>query len=156
MKWLRAKWKIFYDRFISLQGTPESIARSFSVGFWIAWFPLIGTHSVMSFLGGLLFRGNLPAIYLGSWLCNPGTIPPMLLVEYKLGEWLLGGEISAVEFHHLTFHSMLALGWEILLPMLLGGAILGTLTALAGYYPVKRAVIRVRERRAAAHAEDER
>lgn len=151
MNWLRARWRDFYERFISLKGSPESIARSFSIGFWIAWCPLIGTHVLLSLLGGLIFRANLPAIYLASWLCNPLTIPGLLMADYKLGQWLLNSEIvTQIDFHAITWRSLLALGLEILLPMLLGGLILGTLNALVAYVPVKRAVIRVRRRRAAA------
>jgi uncharacterized protein (DUF2062 family) len=149
MSWLRRKWRSFHQQFISLKGSPESIARAFAIGFWVGWFPIIGTHSALSFVAGLLFRANLPAVYLGSWICNPLSIPPMLYLEYQLGARLIGGaDLGQERFADLTISQMFHLGWEILLPMILGGAILGTLNAVIGYYPIKQAVIRVRRRTA--------
>jgi uncharacterized protein (DUF2062 family) len=88
----------------------------------------------------------MPAVYLGSWLCNPLTIPPMLYIDYELGAWLLGGaDVGQEKFADITFRTLLTLGWDVLAPMILGGAILGTISALAAYYPIKRAVIRVRQ-----------
>jgi uncharacterized protein (DUF2062 family) len=146
----------FYEKFISLHGAPASIARAISVGLWVAWFPIIGTHSVISALGGLIFRANLPAVYFGSWLCNPLTIPPMLWAEYKVGSCLIGGaQLGESHFTELTFSQVIHLGWGVLAPMLLGGAILGLANALLGYYPVKWLIVRGRARRAKAAAEKE-
>lgn len=147
MNWLKKKWAYFYRTFISLKGPPEKIARAFSVGFWVAWWPIIGTHSILAAAGGLIFRVNLPAVYLASWLCNPLTIPPMLALDYQLGAWLIGGvNLQNVTFAEITFRQMIALGWDILLPMIVGGVLLGTINAFVAYYPIKRAVIRVRAR----------
>jgi uncharacterized protein (DUF2062 family) len=149
MNWFKAKAHDFYEQFISMQGSPAVIARSFAVGFWVAWFPLIGTHSLVSLASGFLLRAKLPAVYLGSWLCNPLTIPPMLWADYALGTWLVGGSrLGEAPFLDLTFRKMVALGWNMLLPMMLGGAILGLCTALIGYFPIKFAVLRVRRRQA--------
>lgn len=147
MNWFQRKARQFYQTFISLKGPPEKIANAFSLGFFIAWFPIIGTHSVMSIAAGALFRVNLPAIYLGSWICNPITIPPMLYLEYRFGRMLVGGAtLEHVDFAALTFRSMLSLGWGVLLPMLVGGLIIGLVNAVLGYYPVKWAVVRSRRR----------
>ncbi len=147
MSWLKAKWRQFYNTFISLQGSPESIARSFSLGFAIAWWPIIGTHSILSLLGGLLFRGNLPAVYLSSWLCNPITIPFILMADYKVGDWLVGApDLLGANFAQMTFREMLALGWHVLVPMMVGGLLLGGINAALGYFPVKYYVICFRRR----------
>jgi uncharacterized protein len=145
MTWLGRRWRKFYDTFISLKGPPEKIALSFSIGFWIAWFPIIGTHSVLSILGSALFRTNMPAIYLGSWICNPLTWVPMLVADYAVGRRLVGGaHLREVDFGSLTLRSMLSLGWEIIVPLLVGGLLLGLANALLAYYPVKWAVVRSR------------
>jgi len=147
MNWLKAKWRKFYNTFISLEGSPESIARAFSLGFGVAWWPLIGTHSLVALLLGLVFRANLPAIYLASWLCNPLTIAPILAADFELGDWLVGApSLAAVRWAGMTFKEILALGWHVLYPMIVGGLVLGMANALLGYFPVKYMVIRVRRR----------
>nr|HPM77190.1 DUF2062 domain-containing protein [bacterium] len=139
------RWRQFYNQFISLKGPPEKVARAFSIGLWIGWFPIIGTHSIMTVAAGAIFRLSVPAIFLASWICNPLTIPFLLLADYKVGSLYVGeADISGVQLHTLTFQQMIALGWNVQFPMIVGGVILGTLTALVAYYPIKYWVVRIR------------
>ncbi len=147
MNWLKKRWRQFYNQFISLKGPPEKVARAFSIGLWIGWFPIIGTHSILTVAAGAILRLSVPAIFLASWICNPLTIAFLLLADYEVGKFLVGGaHLSGIDFGELTFREMLSLGWDVLFPMLVGGFILGSLNALLAYYPIKRWVIRVRRR----------
>jgi len=151
MNWLKRKWLQFYNTFVSLKGPPEGIARAFSVGFWIAWFPVIGTHSVLSLIGAALFRVNVPAVYLSSWICNPLTIPIMWFLEYIVGAAIMDkpflgyGDFAAATDAH-SFAEFWALGKDLLGPLFVGGFVLSTANAVLGYWPVKWAVIRSRRK----------
>ena len=157
MNWLKRKWIQFYTTFVSLKGSPEKMAQAFAVGFWIAWMP-VGTHTVLAIVLAAALRANMPAMFLGTWICNPFTCVPIVVIDYKLGSLYVGGiDIAQFDLASTSFQQLLGAGWEVAALVMLGGLLLGTLNALVGYYPVKWAVIRTRRRarNAAAAAEAE-
>lgn len=109
----------------------RSVTRAFALGLGIAFVPVPGGFALAAILA-LLLRLNVPAAVLGSALTNPATVVPLYMSAYWVGCRLLD-----LPFHMLRFE----LSWDWLTtgllpvwkPFLLGCAVLGTLTALAGY-----------------------
>lgn len=100
-------------------------------------------------------RANLPIAIALVWITNPITLPPMFLGAYLFGAWVLGHEMQAVEFD-ISLEWLTGTLLQIWEPFLLGCALLGTLSAAAGYltiqiawrFYIQNAIQRRRDRKA--------
>ncbi len=107
--------------------------------------PTIPFHTVIIVLVGLLFRQNITAAYLGSWIIsNPLTIPLFYVSEYELGRFLLGMEHCRFEFTDYSMSAIAATGWVILLPLLTGGILMAPFFAVPAYFITRRLVTSIR------------
>lgn len=146
---LRTRWKKFYNDFISLRGTPENIAFSLAIGIFIGATPTIPFHTALTIALVFLFRRNVTAAFLGSWLIsNPLTIPVLYLSQYELGKLLLGMDHLKIAFQDYSFWTILHMGKAVITPLLLGGAVMAPFVALASYILALRALRTARSRSA--------
>jgi uncharacterized protein (DUF2062 family) len=76
---------------------------------------------------------NLPISVGLVWVTNPVTMPPFFYSAYKLGAWLLGVPV-VVERFELSIDWLTSTVGQIWQPFLLGSLVIGTASALAGYY----------------------
>lgn len=143
--------KIFL-RLMRHPGTPESIGRGVAAGFFTA-FLLPGGHMVAAFLLAILIRGARGTAVLATWITNPFTIPLIWPAQCYLGSFLIGRPLSHKLIEHLLWNavhtpSMQTLGElssELIESFFAGGALLGILIAIIGYFA---AVAMVRHHRA--------
>ena len=144
---LKKRFRIFYERFISLKGEPAQIAAGLAIGVFVGVTPTIPFHTAIILLLGLLFRQNITAAYLGSWLIsNPLTIPLFYLSQYELGRFLLGMERCRFELADYSLGAIAALGWTILLPLLTGGILMAPFFAVPAYFVTRRLITSIRAR----------
>ncbi|RMH45404.1 MAG: DUF2062 domain-containing protein [Gammaproteobacteria bacterium] len=110
----------------------RNVARAFAIGLFCAWVP-VPMQMVLAAIGAVIWRANLPLAVVLVWLTNPLTMPPMFYGAYELGKWLLGRPDMPFQFElSMTWLTEgLLQVWE---PFLLGCAILGTLSAVLGYF----------------------
>jgi uncharacterized protein (DUF2062 family) len=133
-------------------GTPESIGRGVASGFFTA-FLLPGGHMVAAFLLAILMRGARGTAALATWIVNPFTIPFIWPLQCWLGSFLIGRPLSHELIEHLLWNavhtpSMQTLGElsvELIESFFAGGALLGAVVAVTGYFGT---VIVVRRHRA--------
>ncbi|MBN2231206.1 MAG: DUF2062 domain-containing protein [Deltaproteobacteria bacterium] len=111
---------------------PAVMARGFSAGLFVAFSPLLGLHTAMAFGLAFLVRGNRLASFAASWLCNPVTMIPILLLDYRVGCLLLHCDAAFPDRIESLQH-VLQLGGKVAIPLLAGGHLLALLVALAGY-----------------------
>ena len=144
---LKKRFLTFYERFISLKGEPAQIAAGLAIGVFVGVTPTIPFHTAIIVLLCLLFRQNITAAYLGSWIIsNPLTIPLFYLSQYELGRFLLGMESCRFAITDYTLGSITALGWEILLPLLTGGILMAPFFAVPAYFVTRRLIMSIRAR----------
>ena len=113
----------------------RSASGAFAVGLFMAFVPL-PTQMLFATAAAIIFRVNLPLSVALVWITNPITIPPMFYGAYRLGAWILGTSGKGVpdEFTLEWLAEGINLIWE---PLLLGCAILGTTSALLGYFSIR-------------------
>ncbi|MCX5856957.1 MAG: DUF2062 domain-containing protein [Deltaproteobacteria bacterium] len=146
---MKKRLKKFHDSFISLKGEPKSIAMGMAVGVFIGMTPTIPFHTALIILFGLLWRHNLTAAYLGSWLIsNPLTIPILYFSQYELGIYLLGMTQSQPVLTDYSFQNIISLGWQIILPLLTGGIVTAPFFAIPAYFITYRMVLALRNKSA--------
>jgi len=145
MMMLKKRSRQFYDKFISLQGEPTQIAGGLAIGVFVGATPTIPFHTVIIVLLGLVFRQNITAAYMGSWIIsNPLTIPLFYLSQYELGRFLLGMEHCHFAFADYSLSTVMSLGWEIFLPLLTGGILMAPLFAVPAFFITRRLIISIR------------
>ena len=133
-------------------GTPESIGRGVASGFFTALL-LPGGHMVAAFLLAMLVRGARGTAVLATWITNPITIPFIWPAQCYVGSFMIGRPLSHKLIEHLLWNavhtpSIQTLGElsnELIASFFAGGAVLGAVLALIGYFVT---VVMVRRHRA--------
>lgn len=113
----------------------RSVSGAFAVGLFWAMIPL-PMQMVFAAATAIGTRVNLPLSVALVWITNPLTIPPIFYFNYRVGDWLLGGETQCAEFEASLEWLTQSMG-EIWQPLLLGSLAVGTVLALLGYLTIR-------------------
>lgn len=126
-------------RTLRLQDSPHSIAAGLAIGCAVSWTPAFGTHLIQCVVWCWLLRGNVLASWIGTAFGNPWTFPLLLWISYKVGVFFFEMMGWTGTFNDLPepvpLENMLDHPMKILLPMLVGGYIVGITTFPLFYYP---------------------
>ena len=120
-----------------LPGTPYRIAAGFACGAAVSFTPFIGLHFLLAAGICLLIRGNLIASAIGTVVGNPWTFPFIWAWIYTLGRWMLGAGAADELPSGLTIAYIFDRPWEVLVPMMVGGAPTALAAWVAVYFPVR-------------------
>lgn len=125
--------------------TPTKLAFACSVGIFIAFWPLIGIHWLLTIILSWVFRLNVGVIYAAAHIVNnPFTMIPIYLAGYATGLFitntLFGVDLlpynpSWMQWLNLKI-SCLGIPNLSLWAFLIGGHVLGLAIALLAYYPL--------------------
>ncbi len=136
---------------------PGYVARGAAIGVLTAFFPIVGTHTMI--LAGLsvVLRSSFVAGMLFSMLANPWTIGPMWAGSFHAGQWLLGKPPLSTEalthMNGLGLHGIIqqldSLLQNVIFPTVIGGAVIGGPLAVFVYVIVYWQLRRRRARTAA-------
>jgi hypothetical protein len=144
---IRDRINDFYNRFLSLNGKPEEIARAMAMGVFIGVTPTIPLHTALVMVSCLIFRQNITAAMLGATIIsNPLTIPFFYLAEYELGVLMLGLGANPFVLADYDVRSILEIGWHILYPLMVGGLLLACVFTVPSYFITRHAVVVLRNR----------
>lgn len=144
---IRDRINDFYNRFLSLNGKPEEIARAMAMGVFIGVSPTIPLHTALVMVSCLIFRQNITAAMLGATIIsNPLTIPFFYLAEYEVGVFVLGLGANPFVLADYDVRSILEIGWHILYPLMVGGLLLACVFTVPSYFITRYAVVVLRNR----------
>jgi uncharacterized protein len=143
----RAKWEKIIKHILTLDNHPGHIAAGFAVGVFISFTPFFGFHTAIALIAAFLFRLNKITCIAGSWVNTPLTVPPVLVISYKIGRLLLGRT-------PLELHIRSELSWQYALKLLdkhgtyllLGTSVFGLLAAFLSYFLCYYLVVRFRRK----------
>lgn len=137
-------WRLLRDR-----SSPQYLARGLACGVFAGCFPLFGMQTLIGVLLAVVFRGHKIAAAVGTWISNPLTYVPIYLLNFQIGQWLLGSgdlEFSAESLE--SSDALLDLGAEFLVTLLCGCAFAGAILATLAYGGSVRGIRYWRENRA--------
>ena len=140
---------------IRLRGSPQAIAGGFSLGLFIAFTPTIGLQIVLAFFLATALNVNRPAAVLAVWITNPITIPAIFSINYWLGSLIwegpsvpvvsrrlfeLASQLTTLDLWAITdqLSAVAELGMDIIIPLVLGSIIAGTLSSILSYFILLR------------------
>ena len=131
--------KLKLVRFVRLRGLPEEIAKGVALGIFIGMTPTFGFQMAIALFFAYLLKENRLAAVLGVWITNPVTAPFIYAIEYEMGRILMSMERVHLPTE-LTVKAYAELGWDILLPMWVGGVLSGLILGALSYYLTLRAI----------------
>ncbi len=151
--WARLKQHILHPEL-----TPQQIALSFAIGCSISWNPLLGTHIGLVIGLCLVFQKlHRPLMFIAVFINNPWTMVPMATASTYFGNLLLGRglniDISGVHWRQIGlgsftssegFEAMYRMVKPILVPYLVGGAVLSLVAFPIGYFLILALARRLR------------
>ncbi len=133
MGWWRAG-AYFRYRIVRLQGSAYSIAIGLACGAAISFTPFVGLHFVFAAFISWLIGGNVIASAIGTAVGNPWTFPFIWLGTLRLGELILGSAPMLGGPEQLSMHYIFDKPFVVLLPMSIGGVLMGILVWIAVYF----------------------
>ena len=113
--------------------TQHSTSGGLAVGLFVAFTPTIPFQMLLSALGAIWFRVNLPIALLASWVTNPITAVWVYLYAHRLGKAALGNVLGIFVLSDLED---VAAVWRIFshgVSLWTGGVLLGAAAAFVGY-----------------------
>lgn len=142
-----------------IEGSPSRVAAAFGIGVFIAFFPLLGIHTLLALGIALAFRLNKVAILVGAWTNNPWTLAPMYSAGTLLGCALLGvplvspsasvdWSLKGRAFYEALAATLAPLVW----PFVIGNLVLGTAAGLVAFVLLRWLLSRWRLRAAPTRA----
>ena len=130
MKW---KFKKVVVRLLRLNNSPQEIALGIAIGVFIGILPVYGLHTVLAVIAAILVRpANKIAIFLGTSISLPPTVPPITWAGYEIGRLILKGKFEPLSwsvFKNITFQKI----YGYYQPLFLGSVILGIICAAIFY-----------------------
>ena len=132
----------------------RSVAGALGVGIFIAFLPVLG-QMIIAAVTALWLRINLPLTVVAVWITNPITMTPMFYFCYKIGIWILDRHPDPFHFN-LSFHWLMESTQAILVPLLVGSLVVGTLAGTLSYIIVRLAwryhiINKINKRRRSKH-----
>ena len=133
-------------KLLQINATTRSIALGSAIGFSVTLTPLFGLQIALTILLDLLFGANIAASMITSIIGNPLTFPLIWTANYKLGKLFLSTNTTISQSSFITqvesiISAIRVSDWEIirastysiLLPMLIGGAIMAIVSGITVY-----------------------
>ena len=144
---MKFKFKKILVKILRQNNTPHEIALGAGIGAFISVLPVYGLHTVLVILVAIIVRpANKIAIFLGTNLSLPPTIPFITWAGYEIGRFILKGNLPPLSwdfFKNLTFQKIASYYG----PLFLGSLILGVICAIVVYGLTFFVVKKLKERK---------
>ena len=126
--------------------SPARLALAVSLGIYIAFSPFPGLHTVMILSSSWLFGLNLPIMFMVASINNPWTMVPFYSLDYAFGYWLTHSVLGWNNTWQISLEKVFGSGSVCVWSFILGGNILGIVSALITYPIIKTVLERTSKR----------
>ncbi len=128
-----------------LRGHPEVVASGIAVGVFAGCFPFFGFQSIMGIILASFIRGSKISAIAGTWVSNPLTYVPILFLNFKVGQWLLGVETNFNPHSTDSLETFFALGPKLVITLIVGCSVAGAILGITSYFASRYILKRLRE-----------
>ena len=136
----------YFLKLIRVKDSQDKLAVGFACGSMVSFTPFIGFHFLLAVIFAYIFRGNIVASLIGTFVGNPFTFPFIWILIYKVGNlFFKNDQTLSIE---LTFQSLFDQGYDILIPMLTGSLIVSIPVWIISYFTVKFLMSSFKKRKA--------
>ena len=145
MKYSR-RIRYYYLRFTRLRGEPHELALGLAFGIFAGMMPIMPFQIALAVALALIFKGSKITAALGTWISNPLNWYFVYYFSYRIGASFMGlslksGVVSSVmtSIHRgdavfVALGKIVGAGSAIIFAFLLGGFLMGTVTAIPSYF----------------------
>ncbi len=138
----------------------HKVAFGAAIGMWVNFLPIPGFGGAISIALAWLFRANIPTAVIAQFPSNPWTFPLIWWVSYMVGMLILPMPEGSISFGTLIgnfnwdflMSNIIPLLEGVLLPMVIGGQVLGIVLGIITYRVMYRQVGLFWDRRRARNA----
>lgn len=157
--------KYYYIRFLRLRGEPHELALGMAIGVFSGMLPILPFQIALAVALALLFKSSKITAALGTWVSNPLNWYFIYLYDFKLGAYLLGVEgghemlksvmasISRGDEMAVIWGKLFSSGLTLVSTLLVGGILIGAVTAVPTYFIFFKVFQKIREWRQKRKAE---
>ena len=117
-------------RILRIRSSDYSLAAGIASGVAVSFTPLIGFHLILAGVLAWLVRGNMVMAMIGTIVGNPWTFPLIWVLIHTIGVWILGAPSSQADVSMLSYELLMDSPGSVLVSMLLGGLVVGSITGL--------------------------
>jgi uncharacterized protein len=147
--------KKYYYKLIRADGSPHAIALGVAFGLFFGTAIPLG-QALLALFFAFVFRANKIVAFAVTWVSNPYTTPFMYIGFCYLGSRIIGDPLTIEQIKHtieeiftsFSFEKCWDVGFYIIISYMVGGAVVGGIAAIAGYFFSRKAVIKYRKIRA--------
>lgn len=152
-----------WNRFKSLQGSPNALASGTAIGVFIGFAPLMPLKSLLIFLLTAILRSStIAALFVCTIICNPLTYLPLYYIAWLVGNLVLPGRVdwtllqTTVNQMHQEglIHALRTvgqIGFDTGLVLLVGGCLVALPLAVISYPLARRFFVRIELGRCEKH-----
>lgn len=113
--------------------TAQQLAKSVSIGLYVALCPFPGAHTLLMLGLKWLLRLNLPILFITASINNPWTMVPAYSLDYAFGYWLVHHVFGLTPGWSISLERIFGSGSICVWSFFVGGNILGLLAAAISY-----------------------
>ena len=135
----------YFLKLIRVKDTQDKLAKGFACGSMVSFTPFMGFHFFLAVIFAYIFRGNIVASLIGTFVGNPFTFPFIWIFIYNVGNIFFKNDQNVSL--ELTFQSLFDQGYDILMPMLIGSLIVSIPIWLISYFTLKFLMSSFKKRR---------
>ena len=149
---------------LKLRGSSRAIAGGLGLGMFLAFTPTIGLQVVGALFLATCLNLNRAAAVVPVWITNPLTAAPIYTFNYWVGRHLWGGppvgqvskqliditrKLAKLDFFEVgvQFSTFMRLGQEVIIPLVLGSLIVGTVMGVLTYWGSYRFIAMLQARK---------
>jgi len=144
---MRRRFREGIRQILTIDDTPHRIALAFAIGVFIAMSALLGLHTILGLAIAHLLRLSKRVMLVGVYVNNPWTLVPISTFCVWIGMICTGtgAAVPVIDWENLSLKSLLNDCSHLIMPFVAGTTIVGIVSAVAGYFLLKQAVIRYRK-----------
>ena len=143
---LQRQVRYYYLRFIRLRGEPHELALGMAFGVFCGMMPIMPFQIALAVTLAIFFKGSKITAALGTWVSNPFNWYFLYYISYKFGALVLGLPEQKAVFSSImvairsgedtmaVVGKILGSGGAFVSAFLLGGVIIGVVSAIPSYY----------------------
>lgn len=122
-------------RLVRLKSSPTEIARGFAAGTFTGMMPLFGVQTIFAIALATLLKGNPFAAALTTWVSNPLTFVPLYMLNFRVGQRLLGTHDSRLSLNlGMSIAELSQRSFDCLITLTVGSIATGLPLAIASYF----------------------
>ncbi|MFH1199414.1 MAG: DUF2062 domain-containing protein [Candidatus Omnitrophota bacterium] len=109
---MRRKLRKLLVKLFKLNNTPHEIALGIAIGVFIAIMPLYGLHTIIVIVAALLVRrSNKIAMFLGTNISLPPSVPFITWTGYEIGRFIFWGKYPVLNW--AVFKDFAFSDWDV-------------------------------------------